>query len=356
MKKILFINASLSSGGSEKVMVQLANGLVNKGLDISMILLRKKEKVYRVDKKINLIEFEYINKIKLLMLIERIYKLRKEIKKIKPHSVVAFMYDINLFTLISCIGLPVKIIISERNHPLVTGDGSKKRPLISRLMVKLLYPLSDKIVFQTEFAKECFDSKIKKKGVIIPNPLYLREYSICENKEKKIVAVGRFVKQKNFSLLLRVYARILKDYSDYKLYLYGKGELEGELRELVKELNIESNVIFKGFVSNLPYEISDAQLYVSTSNFEGISNAMLEALGVGIPCICTNCPVGGAALVIEDGINGFLIPIKDELLLEVKMRKLLGDSDLRNSFSQEAIKVREKYNLEKICEKWIEII
>ena len=127
MKKVLFINASLSSGGSERVMTQLANEFVKKKISVSMILIRKKERTYKINHNIELIELNYNNKNKYVMLIERLIKLRKEIKRINPDTIISFMTDINIFTLISSIGLSNKVIISERNHPVFIGDGKTKK-------------------------------------------------------------------------------------------------------------------------------------------------------------------------------------------------------------------------------------
>ena len=125
---------------------------------------------------------------------------------------------------------------------------------------------------------------------------------------------------------------------------------------MVEKLGIKDKVEFKGFVKDIPNEIRRAYLYVSTSNFEGISNAMLEALAMGIPVVCTNCPVGGAELVIENGINGYLVDVGNEEELEENIEKVLSDNMLRKKLSLEAIKVREKLALENICDQWIKLL
>ena len=356
MKKVLFINASLSSGGSERVMTQLANEFVKREISVSMILIRKKERTYKVNHNIELIELNYNNKNKYMMLIERLIKLRKEIKRINPDTIISFMTDINIFTLISSIGLSNKVIISERNHPVFIGDGKTKKPMLTRIMTEICYSWSDTIVFQTEQAKSFMRKSFQKKGKVICNPVWINNISVESEPKKEIVAIGRLVEQKNFPMLIRVFANISKKYEDFKLKIYGKGKLELELKAMVEKLGIKDKVEFKGFVKDIPNEIRRAYLYVSTSNFEGISNAMLEALAMGIPAVCTNCPVGGAELVIENGINGYLVDVGNEKELEENIEKVLSDNILRKKLSLEAVKVREKLALENICDEWIKLL
>jgi len=145
-------------------------------------------------------------------------------------------------------------------------------------------------------------------------------------------------------------------HKDYKLIIYGRGHMLRELKLPRKKLNLEEKVKFPGYVDNLMERIKNASIYVSSSDFEGISNSMLEALAMGIPSICTDCPVGGAAMVIENNKNGILIPVGDVKALSGAMLKIIEDKEFANLLSTEAVKVRKKYDVSKICKKWIDII
>lgn len=355
-KKIIFVNASLTGGGSERVMATLANYLAVKGFDVTMILVRDRERTYELNSKVNYVQLIYNSNNKFYILYKRIYEIRKIIKQQNPDTIISFLTDINLFTILSCINLKKKVIISERAHPLLINVNEKK-PLYIRILKKILYPLADGIVFQTNFAKECYPSKIQRKGYIIPNPISPNLPDIYNGPRKKvIVAAGRLSEEKNFCMLISSFYEVSKIHKDYKLIIYGRGHMLGELKLLRKKLNLEEKVKFPGYVDNLMDRIKNASIYVSSSDFEGISNSMLEAMAMGIPSICTDCPVGGAAMVIENNANGILVPVGDVSALRDAMLKIIEDKEFANLLSKEAVKVREKYDVSKICNKWIDII
>lgn len=355
-KKIIFVNASLTGGGSERVMATLANSLADMGFDVTMIVVRDKERTYELNKKVNDIQLTYKNNNILYILFKRIYKIRKIIKKRNADTIISFMSDINFFTILSCINLNKRVIISERAHPLLINVNTKK-PLYIRILKKLLYPLADGVVFQTKFAKECYPAKIRKKGYLIPNPISPNLPDVYNGTRKKvIVAAGRLSEEKNFSMLISAFYEVSKIHKDYKLIIYGRGHMLKNLKLLRKKLNLEDKVKFPGYVDNLMERIKNASIYVSSSNFEGISNSMLEAMAMGIPSICTDCPVGGAAMVIENNKNGILIPVGDVLALRDAMLKIIEDQEFGKLLSMEAVKVRDRYDVSKICKMWIDVI
>lgn len=357
VKKIVFVNSSLTQGGSERAMSLIANGCANSGMDVTMLLLRDKKRTYFLEPGIQCIQLRYRHKNKGLMLAERIRVMRKIIKDINPDTVVSFMTDINIFTIIACLGLDVRTIISERLHPLLGADGKSKKPFITRMLRRILYPSVDKIVFQTNLAQRCFSRKIQQLGVIIPNPISPDLPPVYEGKRSKvIVAAGRLKEQKNFGLLIEAFAEVCKEYSEYKLVIYGQGEQLTELQNLTQELNIVDKVQFPGFISDIHNQIRDAAIYVSSSNFEGISNSMLEAAAMGIPSICTDCPVGGAAMVIKHNTNGLLVPVGDVGALYRAIKTLIDNSNLAESYSKEAIKLRDEFSIERIGQMWIDIV
>lgn len=355
-RKITFVNASLTDGGSERVMSIIANYLAEIGLDVTMILVRNKIRTYEVNDKVNLIQLELKSSNIVINFIKRIYRLRKIIKKSDTDTIVSFMTDINFITILSCLGLNKKLLISERAHPLIGKDKNTKKPLFARIMIKILYPIADVVVFQTEFAKKCYPEKIQLKSVIIPNPIsqnLLNPYNGQRN--KVIVAAGRLSEQKNFNLLISAFYQVTKIHNDFKLKIYGQGALLKELIDLTKKLDIEEKVEFPGYVDDLARCIMDASIYVSSSDYEGISNSMLEAMAMGLPTVCTDCPVGGAAMVIDNNVNGVLVPVGDEIALTNAMLKIIEDDQFASLLSREAIKVRDHYSVSKICKLWLDV-
>lgn len=348
-KKILFVNSSLTDGGSERVMTLLANELANNDYDVTMVLVREKNKdTYILDEKINCIRFKYGTKNKVIIALKRIMKLRKIMKDSKFDSVISFMYDINLTTIIASRGLKLPIIVSERANP-----NARKKNKLYKWFEHKLYLKAKNIVFQTMQVKEMFAADIQEKGIVIPNPVNENLPQRFEGKrEKNIVAAGRLSEQKNFKMLISSFAKVHEKYPEYKLTIYGEGNMLESLKEQSKNLNIEEYVQFPGYVSDVNLKMRNATMYVSSSNFEGISNSMIEALAMGIPTICTDCPVGGAAMMIDNEVNGILIPVGNEEKLYDSMIKIIENEDFANFISQNAIKIKENYSIKKIADKW----
>lgn len=240
------------------------------------------------------------------------------------------------------------MLSSERNDPASFGN-SKTRVIA--------YRSSSGIVFQTQEAKEFFPKQIQKKGWVIPNPLRDDLPLPYTGKRKKtVVCVGRFEKQKNHRVLLKAYAKFILKHPEYTLHLYGKGSLEHEIRVLAGDLHIETKVVFEGFRKNVMAEILDAGMFVLSSDYEGISNSLLEAMAVGIPVISTDCPCGGSRMCIRSGINGYLVPVGDVEALRASMEKIAEDEELSSRLGKEAVGIRTVFSAEKIAEKWIDVL
>lgn len=297
MKKAVFVNSCLTNGGSERVMTLIANYFSEHNYDTTMILVRdKKQRDYELNSNIKCIQFTYNTENKMQILLKRIRKLRKILKEINPDYIISFMWDINMVTLLANIGLKSKVIISERAHPQMGPQ-----PLEKKVTERYLYKLADKIVFQTNDVKKFYKEKIQRKSVVIPNPINENLPDIFEGeREKNICAAGRLTEQKNFSMLIDAFSEFHKNHKDYKLIIYGEGNLRKELEKQINKLNLKDIVLLPGYVDYVNDKISRCSIYVSTSNYEGISNSMLEALALGVPTICTDCPVG-RSIVSHEG-------------------------------------------------------
>lgn len=357
MKRVLLLNSDLSTGGAERAMSIIANELSAKGYNVSMALLRDNPKVYSISENINLIQFDNTAKGKARKLINRIRNIRTCIKKIKPDDVITFTYHNNIVLSIATIGLKTKTIISERLHPLYNSRCEKFK-FWELYIIKKLYRRCDYLVFQTNVAMSCFPSfKTKPNCLVIPNAISKQSLKWeFDHSDCTIIAAGRFTLQKNFALLIKSFTKFHKTHSSYKLYIYGDGPLKNELNNQISVNNMTNNIYLPGYNSNLHDKMRRARMYVSSSNFEGISNCMLEALSIGLPTICTNCPVGGAELMINNMENGILVDTEDENQLVDAMCMIADNEELCNILSKNAIKSCEDYSPEKIVELWEEIL
>lgn len=341
--KVMMLTQTTSGGGAERVLTALANAFAEKGFDVSYVTFQENG-YYTISEQIKKI---VINKSKA----DEIICLRKLIKKEKFSIIISFLHPVTVKCQLALFGMKNKpvVIASERGDPYSNSMNS-----IRNLLRIIAYIRCDLLVFQTQEAMDYFGNRIAKKGIVIPNPIRddLPEpyYGV---KEKRIVAVGRLEKQKNFPLLLTAYKRVHEEFPDYQLYIYGEGSLREELNALSVELGIDNFVFFPGFVKHIEDQIKNAALYVSSSDYEGISNSMIEAMALGIPTVCTDCPIGGARLMIKDNENGILVPVGEKEALAEAMIKVLSNQELAKRISSAAIEIRSEYSIDTISDKWI---
>lgn len=352
-KSVLFVNASLTDGGSERVMTLIANELsIYDSYDVHMLVLRDKEKSYSVSEKVTLYQLHDMDKNKYLKLPNRLVQMRHYIKSFKGDYVIVFMDEIALMTVVASLGLKKKIIVSIRNNP----KRSDKK-LINFISKNFTLKYAHKVVFQTQDAKQCYSKDIQRKGCVIPNPinnfLPKAQYNPDNN---VVVCIGRLEPQKNFEMAIKAFGRFVEKFPEYKMQIYGRGQQEDKLKQLIGSLGLSDSISLKGFVTNVPEVLKQSSIYVSSSDFEGISNTMLEAMAMGVPVICTDCPIGGARMMIDNNKNGFLIPVGGEDELVERLTSLAKDKMLLRSISMESQKIRDNYSINRICDMWIDCL
>lgn len=347
-KKISFFLGSMGRGGAERVISILSSEFANNGWNTHICLLLFNRVDYELDKSTKIFDFTGLISSRLKRIPYWLQSIRHYVKKEKPDVIISFAARINVLVLLATLGLHVKVIVSERNDPKHDGRG-----IITRLMVRLLYSFANKIVFQTKRSLQYFPKNILKKGEVIPNPISVSCYA-SNQKKKKIVTVGRLTKQKNQSMLISAFANIRKDFPDYELYIYGDGEQKGNLIALSEVLNVRNHVHFEGNIPNVHEEIADAELFVLSSDYEGLSNALLEALMMGIPCISTNC--AGADEFINNETNGLLVHVGNEFDLCNAMKKVLGDDLLRIKFARNAKINSTSFEKDVVLKQWMNVI
>ena len=244
------------------------------------------------------------------------------------------------------------MVFSERNNPRKVPVGKHQQ-----MLRNFAFRFADALVFQTEDAKSYFSNSIQRRGHIIPNPINGNLPEPYEGEREKIIVTAcRLHPQKNLPMMINAFSMLADEFKDYKLVIYGQGVLEDELRQQIANLGLTDRVLLPGFATNILDQERPCTMFVSSSDFEGISNSMLEAMGMGLPVVVTDCPVGGARMVIQDGINGLLVPVGDTKTMYEKMKSILASPELAKRISVEAIKVRDTFPLSKIAKRWIDIL
>lgn len=355
MDKIAFYMSMMAKGGAERVISNLANAYCRQGIEVTLITDNPdKQDGYPLDERVKRVILPQLNsRNRIKNITGRITNLRKAIKDSGAGAVVAFMRKSNLRAIIATRFMKVRVIVSVRSDP--KREYSSKA---SQLLAKILFRRADGIVFQTEDARAFFPKKVQRKSAILENslaPEFLRErYEGKRNNE--IVTVGRLIGVKNHGLLLEGFSRISKDYPELTLKFYGDGEKGESLKEKVKELGLSERVLFMGNVQKVADEIERSRIFVLTSDIEGMPNALLESMSLGLACISTDCPVGGPRSVIEDGVNGLLIPVGDADALEQALRRILSDASFEERLGQQARDIQKRLHPDLINAKWMEYI
>ena len=351
-KKIAIAIPSLTMGGAERVVSELANEFIQIGMDVKVVLLDENEVYYNLDKNVE-VHYNSYNKAKnrLSRNSEKVKNLRKWLKDNSIDILISFLPSSNFLAILGTRNTNIKVYISERNDP---NKASRKIKIIR----KFLYHHCDGAIFQTEDAKKCFGKSIQRKSIVIGNPIKSDLPSWCEieSHNKSIVTAVRLEKAKNIPMLLEAFSKVIQTYSDYRLIIFGEGSEHNNITDKINELNMQNNVTLKGRSHTWHEEAIHSSMFVLSSNYEGMSNSLLEALAMGMPVISTDHPIGGAREVIENGKNGFLVPVGDVNALANKIKEIIENKELQMRFSKEAEKIKEIMNVQVITKKWLEFL
>lgn len=352
--KITFFITTLGGGGAERVVSNLANYLVNNNHSVSIIVLRGLDTKYYLDPRVSTIfvcNYYDSNVSSLYRHLKEITISRRILKNLDSDGcLVSFLELPMAISLLFRSDIPCKLIFSERNNP----DNYSK---IYRYIFRHFSNRADGAVFQTSVVQDWYNT-FRNKNVVIPNAIndVFLEAPYAHGGGNKIVTVGRLNSQKNQKLLIESFAIVSRDYPQYRLFLYGDGPLKSELQLLVKNLGIADKVVFAGFKNDIITELMDADLCVLSSDFEGMPNALMEAMALGLPCISTDCAGGGARELISDMENGLLVPCNDIERLSDAIKVVLRNDELKKRFSMKARYIRTSNGSMKVYKQWEKFI
>lgn len=343
-KDIIFVSNSLANGGSERVLCLLANHFSERGRNVGVISFNSNKNEYYLNSNI---EKLYIpHSVGLFEKIVRVKILRKIAKENPYATIVAFEYFVNMLTIFSCLLLPNRVVVSERNDPSLVGNG-----VVKGRIREFLYRKVDMLVCQTATAAEFFPDAIPKQ--VIQNPIKDHLPLPFEGKRRlTITTFCRLEKQKNLGMLIRAFASFRKAHPDYTLEIYGNGSERQALLTLVESLSLNEVVTLEPSKADIHEIVRDCSMFVLPSDFEGLSNSMLEAMAVGLPTISTDTPSGGARSVITNGINGLLVPVNDEEKLLHAMLRVAADDNAAELMGKNAAEVREQLSLSRVAIQW----
>ena len=347
--RIAIVIGALSGGGAEHFTATFVNELYKReGVIPYLITAEKKQDEYYVN--------ELIDRVCILDDNRNFIKDANVIKKYANNNNIDYVIGIGIYANIcvsmgKLLGMKSMAVLSERNDPYHDSISWK-----SKMLRGILFRFANGYVFQSNGAKEFYSKKIQRNSEVIHNPVInkLPHKSSVNNKE--IIAIGRLLPQKNYALLIQSFAEISKIYPEFILRIFGVGDLLDDLVIKTKLLGIENKVHFEGFHKNVHELIKDSFMYVITSDYEGMSNALMESMAMGFPVISTNSPPGGAAELIDDEFNGILTECGNKQMLTEKMMMLIENEELRNNISKNAYDINNTHSVNVIVDKWLKFL
>ena len=354
IKKILFVIGIIGNGGAERVIAALANRLIENNIEVGVATIYSTRQDYQLNPRIELKHILANNRIKVIRPIERVIKLRQFIKDYNPDCVISFLADVNIHVILACRTCNIPLIVSERNDP--SQDPQQKW---MRKVRNLMYRKVDGLVLQTNDAEKYFCDKVPKNvcKIVIPNPITpgLPYYNgnVVDN---RLITACRLNSQKNLKMMIDAVRIANQAGTNCSLDIYGDGPLKNELQDYIDNNNMSNIVKLKGFSNSIHEEMLLSKGFLISSNYEGISNSMLEALAIGIPVIATDCPIGGARMFISHKENGWLTTVGNAREFSEAIIELLNDYDKAISYGKKAMDIRNMLDVEIICQAWKEFI
>lgn len=345
LPRVYFYINVLGGGGAERVITNLANMLAEDNYDVTMITSYEVEHEYILTRNVRRLSLEDKDsqRSRIIRNLSRIFKLRKICKEEKPDILISFMEEPNFRTILATRGLPVKTLVSVRNDPNKEYAGK-----IGRFVGKVLLPMADGCVFQTSDAQKWFPERLQKKSRIIYNAVKEEFYQVDRTPVRgEIVTCGRLTEQKNHRLLIDAFAEVQKIYPFATLKIYGEGILREKLQNQIDSLNLNEKVFLMGATNDVAKALKTAELFVLSSDYEGMPNALMEAMAAGVPCISTDCPCGGARELFGKELKKNLVEcgnkkqLAEKLMLEFSENRI-GTEERKRA----ALFVPERINAE----------
>lgn len=344
--KLTFVTSTLHAGGAERVISLLANSFCQKGYEVEIVCINKHLVFYPIDEKVKVWFAE--DEVKSLSILKKMMWLREHINSEKPDVVIAFMLEVYCVTLASLIGVSVPVISSERMDPHFFGRAKG-------LLRWLLLRRTTHLVVQTVRIKDFYSAKLQSRTTIIPNPVTDKVFSLTPTlKQKRIIAVGRLAYQKNYPMMFRAFAKVHHDFPDWQLVVYGNGPQKEEIRGVIERLGMEGHIILAGKSDHVVEEMNKSSLFVMSSDYEGMSNALLEAVCVGLPVISTD--VSGAKDLITEGVNGYIVPVGNERALTLALSSMLSSPEKMDEMGRQSKALAPRFREEQIVGQWEELI
>lgn len=369
--KVLILIDSLASGGAERTVIMLSGYLARIHREVGVITLLGSENdffetgtgVYRFPLEIpsrgNAWE-------RILVNFRRLRLLRRLLKREKPDTLVGMMTGCAVLAILASIGMPVRVVVSERNNP-----GTKATRASWVWLRRTLYRLADAHVAQTRATAHWLEKTVAARNVyVVPNavtwplpqgkPVRRPEDMLLEG-DRCILAVGTKIYQKGFDLLVDAFAKTGALMENWKLVILGVMNSDGgtesikNLKDRARLAGVDEKVCVTGVVGNMSDWYARADIFALSSRYEGFPNVLLEAMASGRACVAFDCETGPGEIIQHES-NGLLVPPGDATALAAGLKRLMNDEALRIKLSRNAMAIREKFSEDRVTAQWLRAI
>lgn len=351
MSKLLISCATLGHGGAERVLSILSHAFADNFDEVIYLMWLKDDIFYKIDYRVRLVFLPDIsghnNRYRELL------SFRTFVKRENPDLILSFLTPFNMLVEVATIGLKTKVVVCERNDPHYVPGGK-----MMEWLRDLTYKRTNGILAQTDYSKSCYKGKLRDKTTVIYNPVTMPKdmvgSALTTKKDDIIITVGRLHPQKNQKMLIDAFSLFLVDHPTFELQIYGEGPLKQDLIQYCEKREVVGSVKFMGHSNQVWDEIKKAKVFALSSIAEGMSNALIEAMCLGMPVVSTK--VAGAVDLIKDGENGFLVDLNDSTAMAERLSRITENEILSNQLGSEASSLYQMLNEETICNQWVDYI
>ena len=376
MKIAYILSSFFAKAGTERILSDKMNYLANRyGYDITFITYEQGNHpmAFSLDKRIRVIDlntrfFPLYKLNPVRRVIAKSFQKRKLKSKlhdvlsvVNPDFVVLTTYDFDKFG--SILTLPYRFVIESHICISDVRQEFRQHNVILKLFGKYLDSIhfktmnkADALVSLTSADKTNWEKHVNIPIFVIPNlvTVYPNDISCYSERSNRIICVGRLTRQKGFDYLIKAWALIANKYPGWKIDIFGSGDLEDFLIQMIDNYNLKESITINKPTSNIFEEYDRSSIYVLSSRYEGFGLVLLEAMSFGIPCISFNCPHGPSDM-ITNGEEGILVPVGDINKLAESIEWMITHKEERERMSQNSRKKVEKYLAENIMPQWVEL-
>lgn len=357
--RLVFLVGSTSYSGAEKVLMALAKSLATRGHDVHLVLTEMAPAPLVPGLECHSVVAR--QGPRPLRTIDRIRRIRRAIRYIRPDVAIGFGYHNSLNLSAALVMTRVPMVLTERTNPQYYPPGRTPR-----VLRRIFYGLADACVFQTDEIRSQFPARLQRRSAVIANPVTADSDLVSDDcddedpnrkqrvKSLSVVAVSRLSEpEKNLSLLIRCFKSLTLHFPEWRLDIYGSGPDQVLYEKLILELELREVVFLRGHTTTPTDVMQSASVYVLASRTEGMPNSLIEAMSLGIACVATDCDGGGARALITSGVDGILVDNESMEGLRDGLRALMASASLRDRLGLAARSVNDRLSMTRITEAWL---